>query len=154
MPRTGSDSFVARRRVQLCTSLYNFVQDKKIPPRGGPQPKPCHFWLLFTLVHSEKFSKTFSLAEIAKRRKIPTMIRTIQLLLLIVWLLPNLGAAEFSDAKLNRKAAFWTFKKADRPAIPTNNAGNPIDAFIQERWQRENLHGSPPADRRTIARRL
>src|SRR3954469_9865263 len=109
----------------------------------------------FTLVHNKKsFQKTFSLAEIAKRHKIPTMIRTIQLLLLFVWLLPNVSSAELSDAKLKRKADFWTFKKAERPAIPANNAANPIDAFIRDRWQRENLHGSPSADRRTLARRV
>jgi hypothetical protein len=72
----------------------------------------------------------------------------------VIWLLPFASGAEFTDPKLKRKADFWTFKKAERPAIPTNNAANPIDGFIQEGWRRENLHGSPEADRRTLARRL
>jgi hypothetical protein len=83
-----------------------------------------------------------------------TVIRTSQLCALMAALLFPLNAAEFADAKLKRKADFWTFKKADRPAVPTNSVANPIDAFIQERLQRENLHSSPPADRRTLARRI
>jgi hypothetical protein len=82
------------------------------------------------------------------------MLRCVQLCLLIVLLSPMADSAEFADAKLKRKADFWTFKKAERPTLPTNNAANPIDAFIQDRWRRENLHGSPPADRRTLARRV
>src|ERR1043165_45566 len=82
------------------------------------------------------------------------MIRTVQLALILAVLWPLASAAEVADAKLKRKADFWTFKKASRPGVPTNNAAQPIDAFIQERWQRENLHGSPPADRRSLARLL
>ena len=85
---------------------------------------------------------------------ISTMIRTVQIALLLAIACLWANADEFADAKLRRKADFWTFKKAERPAIPTNNAANPIDAFIQQTLQRENLHSSPPADRRTLARRI
>src|ERR1041385_4831834 len=82
------------------------------------------------------------------------MIRVLQLCALLAWLTPLADSAEFTDPKLKRKADFWTFKKAERPTIPTNSAANPIDAFIQDRWEKENLHGSPPADQRRLARRL
>src|ERR1041385_7146535 len=82
------------------------------------------------------------------------MIRSVQLALILAVLWPLARAAEFADAKLKRKADFWTFKKAERPAVPTNNAANPIDAFIQEGLQRENLHSSPPPDRPPPARRI
>jgi hypothetical protein len=39
-----------------------------------------------------------------------------------------------------------------RPAVP--KPGNPIDAFIQDRLEREGLHPSPEADRRTLIRRV
>src|SRR4051812_30235800 len=115
--------------------------NKTCPPHRGQITSVHTGSHSFTLVHTgshwftikKVFKKTFSLAEIAKRHKIPTMIRTIQLLLLFVWLLPNVSSAELSDAKLKRKADFWTFKKAERPAIPANNAANPIDAFIRDR---------------------
>jgi hypothetical protein len=82
------------------------------------------------------------------------MIRLVQTCALAALLLPFAHGADFKDEKLKRKADFWTFKKAERPAIPPNNAANPIDAFVQDRWQRENLHGSPPPDLRTLARRI
>src|SRR6059058_5918295 len=82
------------------------------------------------------------------------MLRLFGICALLAWLLPFADAAEFTDPKLKRKADFWTFKKVERLPIPTNNPANPIDAFIQNRWQRENLHGSPPADPRTLARRI
>jgi hypothetical protein len=82
------------------------------------------------------------------------MIRVAQLCAFAACLFSFAGAGELADAKLKRKAEFWTFQKAARPIVPTNNAANPIDAFVIDRWQRENLHGSPEADRRTLARRV
>src|SRR5688500_5720259 len=82
------------------------------------------------------------------------MIRPFHVALLVAFLLPLLKAAEITDRKLKRQADFWTFKKAAPPSVPTNKPANPIDAFIQVRWQKENLRGSPPADRRTLARRI
>jgi hypothetical protein len=83
-----------------------------------------------------------------------TMIRTFQLVLLLALAAPLANAAEITDRKLKRQADFWTFKKPERPAIPTNNAANPVDAFVRAAWQKQNLDGSPPADRRTLARRI
>jgi hypothetical protein len=82
------------------------------------------------------------------------VIRLFTLCVLLACALHVADAAEITDRKLRRQADFWTFKKAERPSIPNNTAGNPIDAFIQTAWQKQNLHGSPPADRRTLARRV
>ena len=49
----------------------------------------------------------------------------------------------------------WSYEPVKRPAVPEiRGAKNPIDAFIQERLQREGLKPSPEADRRTLLRRI
>ncbi len=51
----------------------------------------------------------------------------------------------------------WSYEAVVRPPVPEINgakARNPIDAFIQERLQREGLQPSPEADRRTLLRRV
>ena len=53
----------------------------------------------------------------------------------------------------------WAFDKPIRPPVPaiTQNdawAGNPIDAFILARLQKEGLHPSPEADKETLIRRV
>lgn len=56
----------------------------------------------------------------------------------------------------------WAFRPLTRPTPPAISlsgetlavAGNPIDGFIGERLLRAGLHGSPPADRATLIRRL
>src|SRR6516164_7118174 len=45
----------------------------------------------------------------------------------------------------------WAYQPV-RPTVAA--AGNPIDAFIEDRLQREGLHPSPEADRRTLIRRV
>ena len=57
-------------------------------------------------------------------------------------------------ADLKEKANYWTFQKPARPTIPTTKHQNPIDAFLEQKRQREALKSSPPADRRTLARRI
>lgn len=61
--------------------------------------------------------------------------------------------SERDEQKLRQKANFWTFQAATRPEVPKGPA-HPVDAFIQERWRKEGLQGAPPANRRTLARRL
>jgi uncharacterized protein DUF1553/uncharacterized protein DUF1549 len=46
----------------------------------------------------------------------------------------------------------WAFVPPVRPPIP--GPGNPIDAFIRARLQKENIKPSPEADRATLIRRL
>lgn len=53
----------------------------------------------------------------------------------------------------------WSYEPLSRPAVPEVSAAkaptrNPIDAFIQERLQREGLTPSVEADRRTLLRRV
>src|SRR4051794_31981205 len=47
----------------------------------------------------------------------------------------------------------WAYQPVRRVA-PPSSAGNPIDAFIRARLEREGLKPSPEADRRTLIRRL
>jgi hypothetical protein len=52
----------------------------------------------------------------------------------------------------------WSFRKPTRPAVPTVSdpawVRNPIDAFVLKRLDSEGLRPSPPADRRTLIRRV
>src|SRR5579883_3291384 len=47
----------------------------------------------------------------------------------------------------------WAYQPVERPK-PPRATPNPIDAFILDRLEREGLHPSPEADRRTLIRRL
>src|SRR5258707_4818846 len=48
----------------------------------------------------------------------------------------------------------WSYETVKRLAVPEiRGVRNPIDAFIEERLQREGLEPSPEADRRTLLRR-
>ncbi|MDP7019893.1 MAG: PSD1 and planctomycete cytochrome C domain-containing protein [Pirellulaceae bacterium] len=70
------------------------------------------------------------------------------------------GAPWPADAKLVSAAeSHWAFRPIRRPAVPTDQAtgelaANSIDTFILRRLRASNLSLSPPADRRTLIRRL
>ncbi|HSG71565.1 MAG TPA: DUF1549 domain-containing protein, partial [Planctomycetaceae bacterium] len=52
---------------------------------------------------------------------------------------------------------WWSLQKLTRPAVPVElatDSANPIDAFIRRRLIQKKLMLSPPADRRTLIRRL
>jgi mono/diheme cytochrome c family protein len=54
---------------------------------------------------------------------------------------------------------WWAFKPLARPLVPlarggAAGSGNPVDAFIAEQLRRKALTPAPPADRRTLIRRL
>jgi Protein of unknown function (DUF1553)/Protein of unknown function (DUF1549)/Planctomycete cytochrome C len=55
-------------------------------------------------------------------------------------------------------ADFWSFKpvRVERPPVNSNQdfAGSPVDAFVSEKLRSSGLRPSPPADRRTLIRRL
>jgi hypothetical protein len=55
-------------------------------------------------------------------------------------------------------AKHWSFLPAQRPRVPTVNntdwARNPIDHFVQQQHESNDLAPSPEADRRTLIRRL
>ncbi|MFZ4626837.1 MAG: DUF1553 domain-containing protein [Blastocatellia bacterium] len=58
----------------------------------------------------------------------------------------------------------WAFLPPTLPAVPSSRlgrdgqvreeAGNPIDAFVRQRWERAGLEGAPEADRLTLLRRV
>ena len=50
----------------------------------------------------------------------------------------------------------WSLKPLVKPAVPQGSAvaGNPLDAFIDARLAEKGLSRSPPADRRTLIRRV
>ena len=47
----------------------------------------------------------------------------------------------------------WPYEKPAKPAVPSL-AKHPVDAFLLAKLQAKNLHYAPPADRRTLARRV
>ena len=53
---------------------------------------------------------------------------------------------------------FWAFQPVRRPPVPdvkhSEELANPIDAFILNKLEAHDLRFSPPADRRTLIRRL
>ena len=71
------------------------------------------------------------------------------------------GAAFWTKASAEAtrtKPVPWSFRKPVRPAVPkvkdTAWVRNPIDAFIFARLEAKGLRPSPPADRRTLIRRV
>lgn len=66
----------------------------------------------------------------------------------------------FSDARNPIRKLFhgdrldlWSLKPPTRAKVPTVTT-NPVDAFVRQRLAREKLAAAPPADRRTLIRRL
>ncbi len=59
---------------------------------------------------------------------------------------------------LEEGRAFWSFQPVERPAIPsvqgTQWVKSPIDAFVLAELEANGLAPAPPADRRTLIRRL
>jgi len=76
----------------------------------------------------------------------------------------NDGAAGISSADAGAldetltAVEHWAFRPPERPAVPQQPSSkqplNPVDAFILQRLQQNNLTMSPPADRLTLLRRL
>lgn len=48
----------------------------------------------------------------------------------------------------------WSLLPLERPDVPLSDASNPIDSFIRAKLKANGLRPSPPADRRTLLRRL
>ena len=70
--------------------------------------------------------------------------------------------ADFPDdeeiARNEHAASHWAFQPVKRPTVPTVEQGDwcrtPIDRFVLHRLEESNQKPSPPADRRTLIRRL
>src|SRR5262249_48660680 len=48
----------------------------------------------------------------------------------------------------------WAYQTLRKPAVPPTTATNPIDAFLAERMKALEITPAPPADRRTLLRRV
>ena len=72
---------------------------------------------------------------------------------------PRSGTGSASvNKKASRSSDHWSFRPVVRPAVPAvkgaEGQGNPIDAFILAKLEEKNLKLSPPADKRTLLRRV
>ena len=50
--------------------------------------------------------------------------------------------------------AFWAFREVRRPKIPGGGSGREIDRFVNDKLGQAGLEAAPPADKRTLIRRL
>ena len=66
------------------------------------------------------------------------------------------AGAEWPDsaADIGQRSAHWSFQPLVRPAVPGSDARHAIDAFVRAKLAEQNLAPNPPADRRTLIRRL
>ncbi|WP_417377972.1 PSD1 and planctomycete cytochrome C domain-containing protein [Gimesia sp.] len=80
----------------------------------------------------------------------------VEIAILVRWV--RQGAVDPRNTKPVSKNAdatdWWSLEPLQRPDVPAMQAGNSIDAFIQARLKTEGMTASPPADRRTLIRRL
>src|SRR6266850_2094994 len=82
-----------------------------------------------------------------------------QISLLRAWIDQGAKWPETPDNKLADKSDWWSLKPLRRPTVPTIRnpkwqIRNPIDSFVLARLEQKGLRPSPPADRRTLIRRL
>lgn len=65
------------------------------------------------------------------------------------------GSIQPRRSPIDMKAAraYWAFQPVQRPAVPTSEVPNPIDAFIHAPLAKQGLAPNGPADRRTLIRR-
>ncbi len=70
---------------------------------------------------------------------------------------PRSATMSAAGMSLEEGRAFWSFQPVERPAIPsvqgTQWVKSPIDAFVLAELEANGL-AAPPADRRTLIRRL
>ena len=63
-----------------------------------------------------------------------------------------------ADRRAEAQRAHWAFQPVNRPAVPSVEDAawvkNPIDAFVLSELESRGLRPSPPADRRTLIRRV
>ena len=67
---------------------------------------------------------------------------------------PDSGGAA-TEAEITPEAReFWAFRPVRRPPVPGGDESKAIDAFLNRELQQARLEPAPPADRRTLIRRL
>ena len=67
--------------------------------------------------------------------------------------------ADSASVKLNDPLDWWSFKPLQKPAVPrdappASSIESVIDCFVDAKLGEHGLKRSPPADARTLARRL
>ncbi|QDU50910.1 PSD1 and planctomycete cytochrome C domain-containing protein [Gimesia panareensis] len=79
-----------------------------------------------------------------------------QIAILTKWVQQGASDPRIQKPQADTKAAldWWSLKPLNRPTVPGAGNTNPIDAFIQDRLRQQGLKPAPPADRRTLIRRL
>ena len=53
-----------------------------------------------------------------------------------------------------KRPKLWSLEPLVRPTVPNGTTGNPIDAFVQALYAAKNVTPLPPADQRTLLRRV
>ncbi|HUP80747.1 MAG TPA: DUF1549 domain-containing protein, partial [Pirellula sp.] len=69
------------------------------------------------------------------------------------WIEEGASWPDSADAIIEDPLDWWSFKPIRKTAIPTPDA-NPIDSFVTSKLLDNGLRMSPPADARTLARRI
>ncbi|MCB1275684.1 PSD1 and planctomycete cytochrome C domain-containing protein [Prosthecobacter sp.] len=69
------------------------------------------------------------------------------------WIDAGADWPESASVKIEQRTDHWAFKPPVRPKVPAN-AKHPIDAFIRERLEKEDLKPSPKAAPETLRRRI
>lgn len=115
----------------------------------GPAVKPgepAASWLIRAILHSDRELQM-------PAEKLPAE----EIEVLVQWV--NNGAV---DPRVNQPNLpsptsardWWSLRPLVRPAVPVSDQPHPIDAFIQAGLQSSAIPMAPPADRRTLIRRL
>src|SRR5437016_1254786 len=96
----------------------------------------------------------------APRSPSPAIFLFAPLVLCAAWI-GSLAAADKGDAYTAEERSHWSLQPRSQPALPAFSEpqdsrwlSNAIDAFILARLKQAELRPSPPADRRTLIRRL
>ena len=69
----------------------------------------------------------------------------------------DLDKATAWPAKLNQRKQWWSLQPIRNPAVPKggpNDSPHPVDRFVAEKLTDHDLQPAPPADKRTLVRRL
>eukprot|EP00913_Durusdinium_trenchii_P013424 g12605.t1 len=84
-------------------------------------------------------------------------LTTKEIALIKAWIQQGAGSPKDELPQADPKT-FWSFQPPVRPAVPKGNHAswvrNPVDAFIAARYREKGLKPNPPADKRTLLRRL
>jgi hypothetical protein len=67
---------------------------------------------------------------------------------------PAHAAARREKVITDKDRAWWSFEPVRDPPVPGPHKGNPIDAFVRVALAAQGLTAAPPADRRTLIRRV